>query len=352
MAAWRRRWVVHLAGPLLVALLLMVTALLLGGGRPAAVPTGPSDAGPVTAWGLPVARLLFDLCAIAGVGCLLTGAVLVPRSDAGQLVPAAASAVRAASRWALAWAATAVLLLVLTLSEVSGVPAARVLSSDATGSLWSLLPARALLATSLLALVVAGSARRAVSTDGARVTLALALLALTPTLYTGHSSQGADHETATASLVVHVVAGTVWIGGLLGLAVYLRDSHELLARAAARFSALALACFTALTASGLLAAYARLGASPSAWVSSYGVILGLKAIALVALGAIGWQHRRRALGLLAAGYPHAFGRLAAGELVVMAAAVGLAVALSRTPEPPPPDPSRCPATGRATPWAW
>lgn len=318
---------------LVVALLALVAALLLGGGRPATAPGGLPDAGVVTAWGLPVARLLFDVCAVGSVGCLLAGAVLAPGSAAGRLIPVASRAVRAAVWWALAWAGTAAVSLVLTLSDVSGLPAAEVLPSGLFRYTWLLPQTRALLVTLLLAAVVALCARRARTTNGARVSLVLALVALTPTLYTGHSAQGADHATGAAGLVVHVVAASLWIGGLFGLAVHLRGDGPLLARAAARFSVVALGCFTLVVASGLVAAYARLGTSTDAWVSPYGALLGLKATAAVALGAVGWLHRRRALGPLAQGRPGAFVRLAAGELVVMASTVGLAVALSRTPAP-------------------
>lgn len=329
----RHRRIVLLVTALLAALLALVGALLLGGGSPAPVPGGLPDPGLVTAWGLPVARLLFDVCAVGSVGCLLAGAVLAPGADAGRLFPLASRAVRAARWWALAWAGTAAASLVLTLSDVSGLPVAELLPGGLFRYTWLLPQTRALLVTLLLAVVVAVCARRAGTTNGARVTLVLALVALTPTLYTGHSAQGADHATGAAGLVVHVVAASLWIGGLLGLAVHLRGDGPLLARAAARFSVVALGCFTLVVASGLLAAYARLGTSTDAWASPYGALLGLKAMAVVALGVVGWLHRRRALGPLAQGRPRAFGRLAAGELVVMAATVGLAVALARTPAP-------------------
>jgi cytochrome c oxidase assembly factor CtaG len=62
-------------------------------------------------------------------------------------------------------------------------------------------------------------------------------------------------------------------------------------------------------------------------------VLVAKVVALVGLGTFGWRHRTRTMSALRAGAPRAFFRLAAGELVLMAAATGLAVALSRTPAP-------------------
>ena len=78
--------------------------------------------------------------------------------------------------------------------------------------------------------------------------------------------------------------------------------------------------------SGLVNAWVRLGAVDQLWSSRYGLLVLGKVTALVALGVFGWWHRRRSRSFL---------RLAAGEVVVMAATVGLAVALSRTPTPVP-----------------
>ena len=56
-----------------------------------------------------------------------------------------------------------------------------------------------------------------------------------------------------------------------------------------------------------------------------------KATALAVLGALGARHRGATLPAVSAGRPGAFGRLAGGELLVMATAVALGVALARTP---------------------
>jgi putative copper resistance protein D len=134
---------------------------------------------------------------------------------------------------------------------------------------------------------------------------------------------------------VHVVAATAWIGGLLGLALHLRRPGSEQLRAVPRFSALALVCFCAVGASGVLAAVARLGTSLSTWTSAYGAVLAVKLVAVIALGGFGWQHRRSTMAALRGGRPGAFWRLATGELVLMGAVSGLAVALSRTAAPTP-----------------
>ena len=71
-------------GSLVVPLAALVLALLLAGGAPAAPVPGLPDAGPLTAWGLPVVTLLARVAAVLTIGSLLVGAVLVP-PQAGAL---------------------------------------------------------------------------------------------------------------------------------------------------------------------------------------------------------------------------------------------------------------------------
>ncbi|MCU1688300.1 MAG: copper resistance domain protein, partial [Jatrophihabitantaceae bacterium] len=68
--------------------------------------------------------------------------------------------------------------------------------------------------------------------------------------------------------------------------------------------------------------------------TDYGVLVVLKLVATIALLGAGAWHRRHALGVLAGGARRGFVRLAAGECALLAATMGLAVALSRTPPPP------------------
>jgi putative copper resistance protein D len=138
------------------------------------------------------------------------------------------------------------------------------------------------------------------------------------------------------TLSVHVVAASVWVGGLLALLVHGRGADDL-APAAARFSTVALGCFVATGLSGLLAAWLVLGGTvdgvPTALGSGYGALLVAKTVALVALGLFGRQHRRRTLPRLAAGDARGFRRFAAVEAAVMLATVALAVGLAASPPP-------------------
>jgi len=126
-----------------------------------------------------------------------------------------------------------------------------------------------------------------------------------------------------------VLAAVLWVGGLAALALLRRSSG--LASAAMRFSPMALGCAIVVGGSGAVSAYLRLEDLEQLWTTGYGALLVGKALALALLVAAGAAHRRRNLAALASGSPQAFRSLAVGEVAVMAAALGLAVALSRTP---------------------
>ncbi len=339
----------------LVAVAVLVVVLAAGGGAPQPVPAGLPDSGPVTGWGLPVARVVADLAGIATVGLLLAAAVLVP-SPAARLVIAAGRGTQVAVRCAAVWAAAVVVELVLTLSDILGVPPAQALDASALRSFVAQVPqGRALVAQLVLVLVVAGLARVTLTIGNALAGTVLALLAMTPPALTGHSASTGSHDLAVASLLVHVVAVSAWVGGLAGLAwVGFHTGSgrparrtDVLCHAVPRFSVLAGWCYVAVAVSGVVNAGVRLGGWAPLVTSSYGVLVLAKAAALGVLGGFGWWHRRRTVtGLRDAstGAAGLFVRVAAVELVVMSATVALAVGLSRTPTPVPETLDVSPAT--------
>ncbi|MBO3747766.1 CopD family protein [Streptosporangiaceae bacterium NEAU-GS5] len=312
-----RRWAV---GVLLAGLIALLAAYWMGGDRGVAQAMGLPSPGLVTTWGLPVVRLLHDMCAIGTTGTLLAG-LLLDRPVG-----------RAAQRWALGWAATAAVTVLLTLSDFLGEPVPDALRSGALPTFLLHIPqGQAFLAVYGLALaIVLGTFIPAVAVRQGLL-LALAIAATLPPAYAGHSASAADHQLAIASLMVHVAGVTLWVGGVFGLLVFVRAAGEP-ERAVRRFSTLALCCYAAVGLSGALNAWIRLGAPDQLWRSTYGLLVLAKVAALVALAWFGNRHRRSTIAAL--GRTRApFLRLAAAELAVMAAALGLAVALSRTPPP-------------------
>ncbi|WP_431932575.1 cytochrome c oxidase assembly protein [Micromonospora sp. RP3T] len=325
-----RGWLVLLvaAGSAVAVLLL---ALRTGGALAAAIP-GLPDPGPVTTWALPAVRLLADGLGTLTVGFAVTAAFLLP-GDGTSVSAHGWLLLRRAGLAAAGWAVASLTLLVLTVSDLLGAPLDRLGAVSVVSFGVDITQGRSLLVQAGLAAVVAVAARVGVSRRTAAVAAGLALVGLLPPALTGHAAGAGNHQIAVSSLALHVLAAALWAGGLAALLTVRRSRH--LPGAAGRYSRLALACFVAVTVSGLANAAVRLGAVDQLWQSRYGWLVLGKLAALVLLGLLGAAHRTRALPGLAAGRRNAFACLAAGELVVFAATIGLAVALSRSPAPVP-----------------
>lgn len=309
-----------------VALGAVVAFLSLGGGAPEEAPPGIPDPGLVVGWGVPVAKLLSDVLAVTVVGFLVLAVFLLPgRGD--RVEGLAVDAVARSRTAAVAWSVTSLALYALTAADTFAQP----LSGLRPGYVVSFADSelgRGMLLQAVLALVLAVLLRWTVGVRALALALGLALASLAPVALTGHSASAGGHDLATISLLLHLVGATLWVGGLGALGwVALRRSKRL-EPAIARFSPLATWSLVIVGLSGVVNASTRIDSLSDLFSSGYGRLLLAKTAALVVLGALGWLHRRRI-----AGRGGSFLRLAAGELLVMAGTIGLAVALSRTPTP-------------------
>ncbi|GGS64285.1 copper resistance protein D [Planobispora rosea] len=324
-----------LAGAGAAVAALVISMIATGTAAPRIIP-GLSDEGALTRWGLPLAKLAMDAAGVLTVGALLAAAVFLP-SDKGLLGRPAQAYVRAASWLALGWAGAAVVTMVFSLSDVLGMPVTDVLGGDELTSFASQVSQGiALTLVVLFAVAIALFSRGAITVGAAGGLLVLALVTMLPPALTGHSASSPNHDLATTGVAVHLVVLALWVGGLAVLCAHALRGQPYLEVAATRFSSMALWCFIGVGLSGLFSVVARLTSVSELFTSAYGALLLAKTAAFALLGVAGWWHRRRTLPLLAAGGsgPGAFIRFAAGEIVIMFAAVGLAVALSRTAPPP------------------
>ncbi|WP_030483257.1 cytochrome c oxidase assembly protein [Nocardioides aequoreus] len=318
-----------------VATTTATAALLLGGGAPAELPAGIADPGRAAGWALRGVRLAGLLAAIVAVGSVL---VAVGPGPGGTSPARWEECRRSARRAAAAWALAALVGYVLVVGDVAGA-APTALDPTLLARGWTTPAAAAQLATAAVAAGVALASSASSSPARAPALLAACLLGALPVPVAGHAGTASDGGLALGGLVVHVGAALLWTGGLAGLLLHLRSDVEGLAAGARRFSRLALGAYVALVGSGLVAASAALpfrGEGWSGpWTSGYAAVLAAKVVAVGVLGAIGAAHRRRTLPRLRAGETGIFVRLASVELVLMAAAAGLATALARTPVPAP-----------------
>jgi cytochrome c oxidase assembly factor CtaG/putative copper export protein len=319
-----------------VAVLVAAGLTALSGTRPVEA-LGLPDPGTLTTIGLPAVRAAAEVCMVLTIGAVLLAAFLVPPQRSGYLDVAGYRALRMGSWTAAGWTATAAMLVPLNVADALGRPVGSVLEP---GLLIDLVPklsaATAWLLTTMVALLVLVGCRTVLTWGWGALLFGLAMLGPLPVTLTGHSAAGGSHDIATDSLVLHVVAASLWVGGLVAVLAVAAgrgpDRAGALATAVPRFSRLALVCWLVLAGTGVLNALVRIpfGALIG---SSYGALVLAKAGALVVLGVLGAVHRRSAVQAAARGEPRALLRLGGVEVLLMLATIGLAVALGRSAPP-------------------
>ena len=321
-----------------VALLAGAVAAGIGGLSivDALAATGLPDPGPATTYGLPFVRAVGEIAAAIAVGSFLMAAFLVPPQRSGVLDVSGYRALRTGTVAAGAWTACAVLLVPLTVSDITGQPLTSRLSPIDIWTVASMVETAGTWRwTALLAGIVTLVSIPVLRWSWTPALLAGSLLTLLPLALSGHSSSGGAHDVATNSLLIHLIAGVVWAGGLMALWVLAVRGGQHVDVAARRFSAIALWCFAAMALSGIINALVRVQPG-ELFSTTYGWLLLGKATALVVLGALGLLQRRRSVSALTEdpGARRPLIQLALVESMVFGVTFGLAVALGRTPPPP------------------
>src|SRR5699024_771405 len=159
-----------------------------------------------------------ELSAVIAIGSLLLAAFLVPPQHSGILDVDGYRAVRTASVAAIVWAAVGLLMVPLQLSEVSGRPLSEsMLPDNALTGIEQVEASCAWLWVAIFAVLLALGCGLLLRRAGTPALLALAVLTLMPLAITGHSGSGGNHDLATNSLVLHLVAASVWAGGLFAV---------------------------------------------------------------------------------------------------------------------------------------
>jgi copper transport protein len=174
--------------------------------------------------------------------------------------------------------------------------------------------------------------------------LAAAAVLLVPGL-SGHAAQTKPVGVSLLLDWAHLAAGSLWIGGLLGLLV-LWASLPVAKRTAGlvvavpRFSNTAFVSVMLLIGSGVGATVVHLPLLSALWTTSYGKTILVKVAILVAamgLAAVNLLRTKVRLGDVVQGEPAArlLRRLVSGEVVLVAGAILAAAVLSSLPPPPP-----------------
>ncbi|WP_210504501.1 copper resistance CopC/CopD family protein [Nocardioides xinjiangensis] len=271
-------------------------ALTFSVGAPSASVTPPPEAqaspGSVT-----VLRDALTVTSLVGLllaaGLALFTALVLPRSWAG---PDVRTRLRLWTRYAaLAGVTGAVLLVPVASVYAQGLDLHSSPSAVDLGLVANDVLAAALLAAGLGLVAWAASAAPPDRTRG-RLLVAGAVVALAGPALVGHSRAFTPSPLLVAADVLHVAAGAVWLGGLVGLVLTLRalSGREVLAaQTLARFSTLAGGVLLAVAATGTFLGWRILGSLTGLVETRYGWLLLAKVgIALLVAGLGGWNRWR------------------------------------------------------------
>ena len=317
----------------ILAAVIAVAVVALTGGATYVI-AGLPDPGVVTHYGLGVVRVLADAASVVCVGSLLLAAFLVPPQQSGTVARDGYAALRTAGTAAWVWFVAAIASVFFTAADGAGKPVTDLFSPEVLLDLVDAIEQpKAWLVTAAIALLLALGCRLALSWGWTAVLFAVSIVGLVPVAVTGHSASGGSHDMATNSLLYHLVAASVWVGGLFALLAHGWRRGEYLTLAATRFSKIALVCWIVMALSGVINAFVRIPLS-DVLTTDYGLLVLAKIVALLVLGVFGQQQRSRGVRNLVDGKGGGqLLRLASVELLIMFVTIGIATALARTPPP-------------------
>lgn len=277
---------------------------------------------------LEISKFLSLASGITTIGLLLAIAFFLNEIE-GKLGDRAKALRSFTSIAALTWALATGLSIIATLANILGTDLSGALDPTSMRSFISQITlGKYMFAQLCLALLVASVAIRIKGVAGANALLLLSLAAIIAPVFESHSASSGSHALAIGSLVVHVVAISLWVGGLVAITFLKSDDRAI---ALPRFSALALWAAIAVSASGTANAWARLNFQ-SAWSSDYARLVFLKILLTAALIFFGYLNRRQLKGSLKLNGKQ-LGRLLSVEVLIMAITTFVGSKLS-TMQPP------------------
>jgi copper transport protein len=124
-----------------------------------------------------------------------------------------------------------------------------------------------------------------------RLAFVCALVILPAPSLAGHALDRGRSRVEVLADLVHVAAASVWLGGLVALALALRRGAD--GVVLRRFSNLAFVSVIALAATGAVRALSELASVSQIWTTGYGRLLLVKTTLLGLLVVIGWVNRYR-----------------------------------------------------------
>ncbi|WP_206425882.1 cytochrome c oxidase assembly protein [Nakamurella antarctica] len=333
--AWSVTWLVLACGLIATCVVIGISAALPNTTVSASLLL--RDPGPLTTLGLPVVKTIFDYAGALTIGWLLGAVFLAPPKPGGGFDVGGYRCAQAASKCAWVWCAAALALVPFSASNATGFSIGTILSRDGIASaLQSLDVASSSLQAAVVAALVAVLARVVLRPASAFAVFGLSILGMLPVALSGHATTSGDHDFASDTIIFHLLGISIWVGGLVAFLALARQRSPHLDTIARRYSAVALIAFITVALSGVGNALIRLSYLSDLWRTDYGRLVVVKAVLLISLGGFGYLQRRKSVTAITTdGDRRPLLRLAVLEIAVMAATIGVAVALGRTAPPAP-----------------
>jgi cytochrome c oxidase assembly factor CtaG len=224
----------------------------------------------------------------AVVGALLSMAFLVINKD-GFLTTSGEKVRRLLKISSIIWVVGAFGTVIFTLAQILGTTFSDALDLTVIRSFLTQISLGKYLAfQALMATVVLIFSFATKKIESLIILLALTIAGLVAPVFESHAASGGSHSLVIGSLVIHVIALALWVGGVIALGTLSAQDRPV---AVPRFSQMALWSAIAVVISGTINAWARLNFA-DAWNSSYAFIVLGKIFATVILLGIGYLHRK------------------------------------------------------------
>ena len=221
------------------------------------------------------------------IGALLALAFLVLDKD-GKLSTSGAKIRSIISISAFAWFFSSVLNILFTLANILGESVTAVLDPAVLQSfVLQISLGQYLFFQTLIALFVAITSRLLTSSGYTAILLLISLIAISAPVFQSHAASSGSHALAIGSLLIHVIALSFWVGGVIAIALLNQEDRKI---SLPRFSQVALWAAIAVVISGVINASARLNFA-AAWSSSYAYVVILKVLITFVLLYFGYKHR-------------------------------------------------------------
>ena len=251
-----------------------------------------NSAGPLITSLTTVGKFISLTSSFATVGFLLAMGFLL-LDDAGKLSRSAQALRNSAALTALVWALGQGLNILTTLANILGTSLSGALDPTSLRSFVSQIDLGKYMFVQLaLALLICTAVSRIRTVAAANALLLLSIVAVIAPIFASHSASSGSHSLAIGSLIVHVVALTFWVGGLIAITVLSATDRAI---ALPRFSSLSLWAVIAVVVSGSANAWARLNFQ-SAWSSNYARLVILKVLLTAGLIYLGYLNRKHLSG--------------------------------------------------------